>query len=54
MPLRTASHDAVTMPSDFPTTNPTTIAHINRPLPRKTSDDHVTPALASAKIGSTT
>ena len=34
-------------------TNPKTIAHINRPFPRNTSDDQVTPALASAKIGST-
>lgn len=54
MPLRTASHAAVTMPTDLPTTRPRMIAHINRPYPLNTCADQTTPALASAKIGNTT
>jgi len=42
------------MPIDFPTTKPNVIAAISRPCSWNTPADQTTPALANAKIGSTT
>lgn len=54
IPRRTASADAATIPSGFPTTSPTITASMSWPWPRTTLVLMTTPALASANSGSTT
>ena len=53
-PEPAASRAASTIPTGLPTTSPSATADISRPWPLNTSADQATPALASAKTGSTT